>query len=121
MVFRIGMHGDMAFVQMRHDGIRLGRGLHMLLRDQEGDGGALRVVILFGDMQHMRADHLGHALQNAGQPLGVVLLVDVGDIVALLALGFGIAYVVNVERQRLGQVVEPVQFQLVLHTGNPHN
>ena len=36
----------------------------------------------------MRADHFGDALQNAGQTLGVVLLVDIGDIVALLAFGF---------------------------------
>ena len=62
VVLGIGVHGDMAFVQMRYDRIRLERGLHVLFRDQKRDRCALRVVVLLGDMQHMRADHLGNAL-----------------------------------------------------------
>ena len=87
----------------------------MLLSDEEGDGRALRIVVLLGDMQHVRADHLGQLFHDAGQAFGVVLLVDVLDVVALLALGFCVADVVDVEGQRLGQVVEPVEFEFVLH------
>ena len=115
MVFRIGMHGNMALVEVRDNGIRLERGLHVLLRDEKGYGGALRVVILLGNVQHMRTDHLGHPLENAGQSFGVVLLVDIFDVVTLFALGLCIADIINVEGQRLGQVVEPVKFKLVLH------
>ena len=115
MVLRIGVHGDVALVQMGDDGVRLERGLHVLLRDQAGDRRALRVIVLLGDMQHMRADHLRDPLHDAGQSFGVVLLVDIGDVVALLALGLGVAHVVNIEGKRLGQVVEPVEFELVLH------
>src|SRR5699024_10171927 len=39
----------------------------------------------------------------------------IGDVVALLALGLCVTDIVNVEGQRRGQVVEPVQFELVLH------
>ena len=116
MVFRIGMHGNMALVEVRDNGIRLERRLHVLLRNEKGDGGALRVVILLGNVQHMRTDHLGHPLENAGQSFGVVLLVDIFDVVTLFALGLCIADIINVEGQRLGQVVEPVKFKLVLHT-----
>ena len=87
----------------------------MLLSDEEGDGRALRIVVLLGDMQHVRADHLGQLFHDAGQSFRVVLLVDVLDVVELLALGFCVADVVDVEGQRLGQVVEPVEFEFVLH------
>ena len=115
MVLRVGMHGNVALIEVCNDGIRLKGRLHVLLRDEKGYRGALRVVILLGNVQHMRTDHLGYPLENAGQSFGVVLLVDVLDVVALLALGFCVADVVDVEGQRLGQVVEPVKFELVLH------
>ena len=87
----------------------------MLLRDEKGYRGALRVIILLGNVQHMRTDHLGYPLENAGQSFGVVLLVDIFDVVTLFALGLCIADIINVEGQRLGQAVEPVKFELVLH------
>ena len=120
MVFRIGMHGNMALVEVRDNGIRLERGLHVLLRDEKGYGGALRVVILLGNVQHMRTDHLGHPLENAGQSFGVVLLVDIFDVVTLFALGLCIADIINVEGQRLGQVVKPVSLSLFC-ISYPHN
>ena len=115
MVLGVGVHGDMALVEVRHDGIRLERRLHVLLRDQEGDGSALRIVVLLGDVQHMCADHLGQLFHDAGQSLGVVLLIDVLDVVALFSLGLCVADIVNIKGQRLGQVVKAVEFELVLH------
>ena len=115
MVLGVGVHGDMALIEVRHDGIRLERRLHVLLRDQEGDGSALRIVVLLGDVQHMCADHLGQLFHDAGQSLGVVLLVDVLDVVELLALGLCVADIVNVKGQCLGQVVKAIELELILH------
>ena len=110
VVLGVCVHGNMALVEVRHDGVRLERRLHVLLRDEKGYGGALRVVILLGNVQHMRTDHLGHPLENAGQSFGVVLLVDIFDVVTLFALGLCIADIINVEGQLLCHVVEPVNF-----------
>ena len=62
----------------------------------------------------MCTDHLGTPLGNAVQSCGVGLLVDIYGVVTLFALGLCIADIINVEGQRLGQVVEPVKFKLVL-------
>ena len=63
----------------------------------------------------MCADHLGQLFHDAGQSLGVVLLIDVLDVVALLALGLCVADIVNVKGQCLGQVVKAVELELILH------
>ena len=120
MVLRVGMHGNVALIEVCNDGIRLKGRLHVLLRDEKGYGCALRVVILLGNVQHMRTDHLGHPLENAGQSFGVVLLVDIFDVVTLFALGLCVADIINVEGQRLGQVVEPVSLSLFC-ISYPHN
>ena len=73
---------------------------------------ALRIVILLGDVQDVRADDVGDFGQDRGQALGVVDLVDVLDVLAVLRLRARVADVVDVERQRLGQIVEPVKLEL---------
>ena len=72
-------------------------GLHGPFRNQEGDAGTLRIIVLLGNVEHRSADHLGQMLHDLGQALGIVLFVNVGDIILLLALRFGIAYVVNIK------------------------
>src|SRR5690606_547700 len=71
----------------------------------------LGIVVLAGHVEHVRADDVGHVGEDLGQPVGVVFLVDVLDVALALLLGHGVADVVDVERQRLGQVVESLQFE----------
>ncbi len=73
---------------------------------------ALRIVILPRDVEDVGADDIGHFGEDIGQPLGVVSLVDVLDIFLLMLLAARIADVVDVEAQRLRQVVEPEQLEL---------
>jgi hypothetical protein len=82
---------------------------HRLLGNQHRHRRALRVVVLAGDVEDVGADDLGHIGKDLGQAIGVVLIVDVLDVVAALFFGHRIADVVDVEAQRLGQVVEALQ------------
>jgi hypothetical protein len=51
--------------------------------------------------------------QNLGQPLGVVLLIDVLDVFPLILVSFCVADVVDIETERFCQVIKPVQGQLL--------
>ena len=90
---------------------------HGALGDENGYRGALGVVVLPGNVQHLGADHVRQGGQNVGEALGVVLFVNVGDVVPLFPGGFGVAYVVNIEAEGLGQVVEAVELELFSHGG----
>ena len=103
----------MALVEMREDLIARPQDGSLsarcvLLGNEAGDARALRVVVLLRDAEDVRADHLRHVQQDIRQPLGVVLLVDVLDVVALLALRLRVANIENIETQGFRQVVEPV-------------
>ena len=56
----------------------------------------------------MGANHLRHAHEDLRQTLRVVLRVDVFDIILLLALRFCVTNIVDIEAQRLRQIIEPV-------------
>lgn len=107
------MHRNMALVEMRQ--LRRARGDHRPLRYKDGDGGALRLVVLFGDIEHLRPDHVRQRRKDLGQAFAVVLPVDIGDIVALFARAAGVADVIDIEAQRLRKIVEPVQIELFSH------
>lgn len=107
MIFRVGVHRHMALVQVGQLGFS--HRDHRALSDQDGDRGALRVIVLAGDVEHLRADHVGQGGEDVGQALRIVLLVDIRDIVPLLPRGLGVADIIDVEAQRLCQVVKAVQ------------
>ena len=124
MIFGIGMYRDMTLVQMSGDGFTgIGGGESAAvtgavdlfgqagLRDQQCHTGTLRVIILLGDIQHGGAYHFSYLTKNTGQTLGVILLVNIGDIVLLLPLCFGVAHIIDVKAQGLGQVIKSVQLQ----------
>src|SRR5690606_33166946 len=114
---RVGVHRDVALVQVRDhrvgDDFLAGRLLvdHRLLGDEDGHRGTLRVVVLAGHVEDVGADDAGHVGQDLGQAVGVVRLIDVLDVALALVLGDRIADVVDVEAQRLGEVVEALQPQ----------
>ena len=83
--------------------------LDVLFRDQHGDAGPLGIVVLLGYVQHFGPDDVGHLGQDLGQPGRIVLLVDVLDVFFPVLLVLGVANVVHVKAQGLGQVVEPVK------------
>ena len=84
---------------------------HRLLGDQDRHAGTLRIVILARDVEDVGTDDVGHVGQDRGQALGVVGLVDVLDVAPALVFRHRIADVVDVEAERLGQVVETLQAQ----------
>jgi len=142
MRLRIGMDRDVALVQVRHHGflVRLlqtqaglgGAGLaivrrvrqragrlgveRLLLERQLGNqhrhARPLGVVILVCDVEDAGADDLRHLRQDGGQALGIVGLVNVGDVFLLCLLALGVANIVDVEAQRLGEIVETLEPQL---------
>ena len=107
MIFRIGMDGNMAFVQMGKLGFADRD--HRFLGNQDGDRGALRVIILTGNVQNLCADHVGQGGQDFSQSFGIVLFIDIGDVVPLFPRGFGVADIIDVKAQCFGQVVKAVQ------------
>ena len=100
------MEGHVALVEVRH--LRFGRGDHGMVGYEKGDRSALRVVILAGNMQNFRADHGGERDEHLRQPFGIILFVDIGDIIFLFTRGLGVTYVVNIETERFGKIVESV-------------
>ncbi len=109
MAFWIGVDGDVALVQVGHHRLLGDHG--GLLGDKEGDARPLGLVVLAGDVEDVGADHPRHLLQDGGQALGVVGLVDVVDVGPPLRWGPGVADVVDVEAQGLGEVVEAVELE----------
>jgi hypothetical protein len=63
------------------------------------------------DVEDVGADDLGDIAEDLGQTIGVVLLIDVLDVALALLLGHRIADVIDVETERLGQIVEALQAQ----------
>ena len=59
----------------------------------------------------MRPDNIRHITQDIGQSFGIILLVNIFNILAARFVTDGIADVVNVKAQSLGQVVEPVELE----------
>nr|CAF1795805.1 hypothetical protein NRS6120_04301 [Bacillus subtilis] len=107
----------MAFVHVRDHGVgnQLLAGLllvdHRLFGDQDGHRGTLRVVVLAGPVQDVGADDLGDIGQDLSQPVGVVLFIDVFNVTLTLLFGARVTHVIDVEAQRLGEVVETLQPQ----------
>ena len=111
----------MTLVEMREDGIArawrraLARG-GAVLRDEHRDARALRLVVLFGDVQDARANHVRDLGDDVREALGVVLLIDVFDVILLLPRRFRVADVVNIEAQCFRQIIEAVQLQFLLQS-----
>ena len=95
MIFRIGMYRDMALVQMCHRSVS--HRYHAVLCDQNGDRASLGLIVLAGNIQHLGADHVRDVGQNIGQTLGVILFVNVCNVVLLLPLALGIAYIIDIK------------------------
>ena len=87
-------------------------GVDIALREHNIDRRALRLVILLGNIENRSAYPLGNGAENTRKSFGVVLLVDIRDIVLLFPLTFCIAHVVNIEAKRFCEVVKAIQSQL---------
>ena len=123
--FGIGMHREMAFVQMSGNTL-LGDTAHLahiaggvnifyiLVRNQYGHRRALRVIVLLGNIQHVRADHFRNVAEDLRQTVGIVLFVNVFDIIRLFPRAFCIANIVNVKAESLGKIIEAEKLELVV-------
>ena len=118
VTFRIGVNGDVALVEVSDHalGQRAGRrrahpfsAVDRLLGNENGHTGTLRFVILARHIQDIRPDNGGYISQNLRQPLGIVSLIDVGDVFLALAFGSRVAQVIDIEAERLGQIIETVE------------
>jgi hypothetical protein len=62
-----------------------------------------------GDVEDIGTDDIGNVDQDLGQAFGVISLIDIGDI-TLLFLGCpGITDIVDIEAERLSQIVKPLK------------
>ena len=94
------MNGDMAFIQMGYGGIPHGN--LAVVRNQNGHGTPLGLIVLAGNIQHSGADHVRHIHKQLGKALGIVLPVNICDVVFLLPLRLGIAHIIYIEAQGFG-------------------
>ena len=108
VVFGVSVHGNVALVEVRN--LRFARrGYHGKVGDEKGDRRALRLVVLPGNIQNARADHLCQGGQYFGKALGIVLLVDIRNIFLSFLCRLRVANVIDVEAERFCQVVEAVK------------
>jgi len=124
MDFRIGVHRDVALVEVgqndfgqrarRFFDLAVSRG-HRLFRNQNRDAGALGFIVLTGDVQDVGTNDLDNFCENLRQAFRVVLLIDVLDVSLLVLRGFRVADVIDVEAQGLCQVIEPVELEFAFH------
>ena len=109
MAFGIGMDGQMALVEMtNHIGI-----VYFFFGNEDGNTGPLGVIILAGDVEDVGADDVRHVAQDFCQPVGIVLFIDVFDVLTARFVADGITNIIHVEAQGLGQVVEPVELEFI--------
>ena len=66
------------------------------------------------DVQDIGADDMRDLGENIRQALRVVRLIDVLDVLALICRGMRVTDVIDIEAQRLGEIVESVQLELGL-------
>lgn len=88
MDFRVGVHRDVALVEVgqnnnfgqrarRFFDLAVSRG-HRFFRDQNRDAGALRLIVLTGDVQDVGTNDIDNlCFEDLRQALGVVLFIDV--------------------------------------------
>ncbi len=104
MAFRVGVYADVALVQVRNDRVWQRAGMFRridvfridrLFADQDGDAGTLRLVVLTCDVQNIGADDRAGLAQDLGQPVGIILFVNVGDIAVAIVRGLGVTNIVN--------------------------
>ena len=109
-VYNFGCIGQSAQIARRVNGILV----QLLLGDQHVHRSALRLVILFGDIEDPCTDHFGHIAEYLRQSFGIVLLVDILYIILLLLLSLSITDIVNIEAEGLGQVIKTVKGDLII-------
>lgn len=111
----------MALVQVRDDRIRQWAGVFRRIdvfrvdrffADQDGDAGALRIVVLARDIQNIGADDRAGFAQDLGQPVGIILFVNVGDIAVAIVCGLGVTNIVNTKLRLLVRLLKPCSFSL---------
>ena len=76
--------------------------------NQYVDRSSLRFVILSGNIQHRRTDHFGDITENIRQTFGIILFIDVADIVLFFPFGLCIAHIENIETQCFCQIIESI-------------
>ncbi|MPN14043.1 hypothetical protein SDC9_161369 [bioreactor metagenome] len=102
---------------MSDNGIAAGN--HRFLRDKNRHTRPLWFIVLSGNIKHRGTYHLGQVRQYLGQTFGIVLLVDIGDIILLFPRCLCIANIVNIKAQRFCQIVKPVERHLLIHMRKP--
>ena len=113
--FGIGVHRNVALVEMADDTVLARTRFNLIFGDQHGHRSALRVIVLPRHIEDGGTDDVRDLGENLGQTLGVVGLVDVLDVLALVGRCACVGDVVNVERQAFRQVIESVKLELCRH------
>ena len=98
VVLGIGMDRYVALVQVAQDARRGGRVRRILVLVEQGDdAGPARLVVLGRDLHELGVDDARHLLDDGPEPGGIVLLIDVLEVLDLRFGRPGVADVVDVE------------------------
>ena len=108
----------MTFVELCEDGLRRGRLFfyrflaagddRRLLRNQHRNACSLRLIVLLGNVENPCADHIRNLRKNLCETIGIILFINVFNIIPLFTRRFRIANIIDIEAQRLREVVKPI-------------
>ena len=69
----------------------------------------------------MCADNITDFIKNTGQPLGVILFVDILNIGDTIFYCFGVANIVHIKTERFGKIIEAVKLHFFSRISNVHS
>ena len=126
VILRESMHRNMAFIKVSVYHLRcIGQSaeiarrvdrvfIQFLLSDKHIHRCALRFIILFRDIEHPRPYHFGDITKYFCEPFGVVLLIDIFDIILLFFLSFGITDIIYIKTQCFCKIIKAVKGDLLI-------
>lgn len=88
--------------------------IQLLFSDEDIYGSALGLIILFGNIKYAGTDHFGNVAEYFGKTFGVILLVDILDIVLLFFLSLSVANVVDIKTEGFSEIIEAVKGDLII-------
>jgi hypothetical protein len=126
VILRESMHGNMALIEVSvyHFGsigedAQIAGGvdrilIQLLFSDEDINGSALGLIILFGNIKYAGTDHLGNVAEYFGKTFRVILLVDILDIILLFFLSLSVANVVDIKTEGFSEIIEAVKGDFII-------
>ena len=77
-------------------------------RNQHRHARPLWLIVLLCNIENTRPNHIRHLRKYLGKSVGIILFVNIFDIVPLFSRRFCIANIINIETQRFREIVKSI-------------